>query len=417
MDKPRKNASRNRRIKRIIYGTVMVIAIAAITYGVSKLKPAAPSVDASTLLTDTVKRGTIPRQVRGIGTLVPEDIRLIPAQSEGRVEELPVKAGAEVTPDTVLVVLSNPQLEQTALEAGSQLQAAEADYASLKVRLERQMLDQKAAAATIQSDFKTAKMQSEVNETLYKQGLLSEIIWRTSKVKAEELATRNAIEEKRASIISDEVKAQLAAQEAQLAERRALFQLRKNQVEQLKVRAGIKGVVQIVQVQVGQQVTAGTNLARVADPASLKAELRVAETQVKDIALNQPAVVDTRNGVVAGRVSRIDPSAQNGTFTVDVQLTGELPKSAKPDISVEGTIELEKLENVLYVSRPVHGQERSTIKVFKYDPDGKTATQVQVKFGRGSVNIIEVLEGLREGDKIILSDTASYDNNDRIRLN
>src|SRR5262249_29048813 len=204
---------------------------------------------------------------------------------------------------------------------------------------------------------------SEVNETLYKQGLLSEIIWRTSKVKAEELATRNEIEEKRASIISDEVKAQLAAQEAQLSERRALYQLRKSQVEQLKVRAGIKGVVQIVQVQVGQQVQVGTNLARVADPASLKAELRVAETQVKDIALFQPAVIDTRNGVVAGKVSRIDPSAQNGTFTVDVQLTGELPKSAKPDISVEGTIELEKLENVLYVSRPVHGQERSTIKV------------------------------------------------------
>ncbi len=417
MDVPRKNASRNRRIKRITYGAVVIVAIAAITYGVSKLKPAAPSVDASTLLMDTVKRGTIPRQVRGIGTLVPEEIRLIPAQSEGQVMQIPVKPGAEVSSDTIIVLLSNPQLEQTALEAGSQVQAAEADYASLKVRLERQRLDQQAAAATVQSDFKTAKMQADVNESLYKQGLLSEIIWRTSKVKAEELATRNAIEDKRQSIIADDVKAQLAAQDAQLGERRALYQLRKSQVEQLKVRAGIKGVVQVVQVQVGQQVTAGTNLARVADPALLKAELRIAETQVKDIALNQPATIDTRNGVVTGRVARIDPSAQNGTFTVDVQLTGELPKGAKPDISVEGTIELEKLENILYVGRPVQGQERSAIKVFKLDPDGKAATQVQIRLGRSSVNIIEIIEGLLEGDKIVLSDTASYDSNERIRLN
>jgi HlyD family secretion protein len=417
MDVPRKNASRNRRIKRIIYSLLAVVVIAGITFGVSKLKPAAPSVDQNTLLMDNVKRGTIPRQVRGIGTLVPEEIRWIPAQSDGRVEELPVKPGAEVSPDTVLVVLSNPQLEQSTLEAGTQLKAAEADYSSLKVRLERQVLDQKAASATVQSDYSQAKMQAEVNESLYKQGLLSEILWRTSKVRADELATRKEIEEKRGHIITDEVKAQLAAQEAQLEQRRALYRLRQDQVSQLRVRAGMRGVVQVVQVQVGQQVTAGTNLTRIADPTLLKAELRIAETQVRDIALEQPASVDTRNGVIQGKVSRIDPSAQNGTFTVDVRLEGELPKGARPDISVEGTVELERLENILYVGRPVYGQERATVGIFKVDPDGKGATRVQVRLGRTSVNIIEVIDGLKEGDRIILSDTASYDNVDHIRLN
>ncbi len=417
MDVPRKNGSRNRRIKRIIYFVVAVCAIGGITYAVSKLKPAAPSVDSQTMLMDNVKRGTIPRQVRGIGTLVPEEIRWIPAQSDGRVEQLPVKPGAEVSPDTVLVVLSNPQLEQTTLEAGTQLKAAEADYSSLKVRLERQVLDQKATSATVQSEYSQAKMQAEVNESLYKQGLLAEILWRTSKVRADELATRKEIEEKRMAIMADEVKAQMAAQDAQLEQRRALFKMRQEQVSQLRVRAGMRGVVQVVQVQVGQQVTAGTNLTRIADPSLLKAELRIAETQVRDIALEQMASIDTRNGVIQGKVSRIDPSAQNGTFTVDVRLEGELPKGARPDISVEGTIELERLENILYVGRPVYGQERSTVGIFKVDPDGKGAARVQVKLGRTSVNVIEILEGLKEGDRIILSDTASYDNVDRIRLN
>jgi HlyD family secretion protein len=417
MDVPRKNASRNRKIKRVIYFMVALVAVGGITYAVSKLKPADPSVDKNTLLMDTVKRGTVPRQVRGIGTLVPEEIRWIPANSDGRVEQIPVKPGAEVSPDTVLVIMSNPQLEQLTLEAGTQLKAAESDYASLKVRLERQILDQKAAAATVKSDYTQAKMQSEVNESLYKQGLLSEILWRTSKVRADELATRKDIEEKRGNIMLDEVKAQLAAQDAQLEQRRALYKLRQDQVSQLRVRAGMRGVVQVVQVQVGQQVTAGTNLTRIADPSLLKAELRVAETQVRDIALEQPASIDTRNGVIQGKVSRIDPSAQNGTFTVDVRLEGELPKGARPDISVEGTIELERLENILYVGRPVYGQERSTVGIFKVNPDGKGASRVQVRLGRTSVNIIEVIDGLREGDQIVLSDTASYDNVDRIRLN
>lgn len=417
MDVPRKNASRKKLIKRIVYFVVAIVIVGGITFGVSKLKPAAPTVDAATMLMDTVKRGQMVRQVRGIGTLIPEEIRWIPALSDGRIEQLNVKPGAEVTPDTILVVLSNPDLEQSALEAGTQLKSAQADFASLKVRLERQVLDQKAQAATVQSDFSQAKMQAEVNETLYKQGLLSEIIWRTSKVRAEELATRREIEEKRLAIFNDEVKTQLAAQESQLEQRRALYKLRLDQVSQLRVRAGIRGVVQVVQVQVGQQVTAGTNLARVADPSLLKAELKIAETQVKDIALDQMAIIDTRNGVIQGKVSRIDPAAQNGTITVDVRLEGDLPKGARPDISVEGTIELERLENILYVGRPVYGQERSTVGIFRLDPDGKNASRVQVRLGRSSVNTIEIIDGLKEGDRIILSDTASYDSVDRIRLN
>jgi HlyD family secretion protein len=417
MDIQRKSSSRKRLIKRISLVTVTVVAIALITFGVSRLKPAAPSVEAATLLTGKVQRGPMVIQVRGLGTLVPEDIRWIPAISEGRVEEIPIKPGTEVTANTVLMKLSNPQLEQTTMEAGSQLQAGEADYASLKVRLERQVLDQKAAAATVQSDFSQAKMQAEVNETLYKQGLLSEILMKTSKVRAEELATRMDIEHKRLSIFGEEVKTQLAAQQAQLDQRRALYQLRRSQVESLNVRAGINGVVQIVQVQVGQQVTAGTNLARVADPARLKAELRVNETQVKDILIGQSVAVDTRNGIVQGKVSRIDPASQNSTVAVDVSLEGELPKGARPDMNVEGTIEIERMDNILFVNRPVQGKERSKISLFKLEDGGKSAVLTKVTLGRTSVNTIEVIDGLKEGDQVILSDTANYDGIERIRLN
>jgi len=416
MDIQRKSSSRKRLIKRISLVTVTVVAIALITFGVSRLKPAAPSVEAATLLTGKVQRGPMVIQVRGLGTLVPEDIRWIPAISEGRVEEIPIKPGTEVTANTVLMKLSNPQLEQTTMEAGSQLQAGEADYASLKVRLERQVLDQKAAAATVQSDFSQAKMQAEVNETLYKQGLLSEILMKTSKVRAEELATRMDIEHKRLSIFGEEVKTQLAAQQAQLDQRRALYQLRRSQVESLNVRAGINGVVQIVQVQVGQQVTAGTNLARVADPARLKAELRVNETQVKDILIGQSVAVDTRNGIVQGKVSRIDPASQNSTVAVDVSLEGELPKGARPDMNVEGTIEIERMDNILFVNRPVQGKERSKISLFKLEDGGKSAVLTKVTLGRTSVNTIEVIDGLKEGDQVILSDTSSLDSYDRIRV-
>lgn len=415
MDVPRKNASKKRKIKRIVYGLVTVVGIAAITYGVSRLKPALMQVDSKTVLTGTVTRGPMVRNVRGIGTLIPENIRWIPAQSEGQVQELLVKPGAEVNADSILVILSNPQLEQSALEAGSQLQAGEADYKSLAVRLERQVLDQKAAAATIQSNYSQAKMEAEVNESLHKQGLLSELTFKKSKMLADELATRNEIEQKRLQIFADEVKTQLAAQQAQLEQRRALYELRKRQVAELRVRAGIKGVVQVVPVQVGQQVTAGTNLARVADPSVLKAELRIAET-TKDLAIGQVAMIDTRNGIVQGHVVRIDPAAQNATIAVDVQLDGELPKNARPDMNVEGTITLQQLDNILYVNRPVQGQENSKVGLFRIEPDGVTAVRVTVQLGVSAVNTIEVRDGLKEGDKIILSDTSNFDNTDRIQL-
>ncbi|MBI3653992.1 MAG: HlyD family efflux transporter periplasmic adaptor subunit [Acidobacteria bacterium] len=417
MDIPRKSAARKRLLKRLVFGTLLVVAVGLITFGVARLKPAAPSVEASTVLTDTVKRGSMLRQVRGLGTLVPEDIRLIPARNEGRVEAIPLKPGVAVKADTVLIKLSNPQLEQTAMEAGSQLQASEADYASLKVRLERQVLDQKAAAATVQSDFSQAKMQAEVNETLYKQGLLAEILWRTSKVKAEELATRNEIELKRLSIFAEEVKTQLAAQQAQLDQRRALYQLRRNEVEALTVRAGTSGVLQAVEVQVGQQVTSGTNLARVVDPTRLKAELKINETQVKDLLIGQTVSIDTRNGLIPGKVSRIDPAAQNGTFTIDVSLEGALPNGARPNLTVDGTVEIERLENILYVGRPVQGKDHSKISLFKLEEGGKSAVRTSVTLGRSSVSTIEIVDGLHEGDKVILSDTAAYDNTEYLRLN
>ncbi|HVF90393.1 MAG TPA: HlyD family efflux transporter periplasmic adaptor subunit [Blastocatellia bacterium] len=393
-----------------------VAALALITAFVSRLKPAAPSVEANILYPDTVKRGSMLRQVRGLGTLVPEEIRLIPALSEGRVERILVRPGATVTAGTVLLELSNPQLEQNALEAESQLQGALAEYTSLRVRLESQTLDQKAAAATVRANFSEAKLQAEVNEELAKQGLIADLNRKVSKVRAEELSIRNDIEEKRLNISREAVKAQLAVQQSRVEELRALAGLRRKQVNELSVRAGINGVLQLMQVQEGQQVTPGTNLARVANPDALKAELRIAETQAKDILIGQPVTVDTRNGVIQGSVSRIDPAVQNGTVTVDVALTGELPKGARPDLSVDGTIELERLESVLYMGRPVHGQENSQIGIFRIEPDGQEAVRVTVRLGRSSVNAVEILDGLKEGDKVILSDTSQWDSSERIRL-
>lgn len=416
MDIPRKSAARNRRIKRIIYGVVGVAVIGAITLGVSRLKPASPTVDRATVWVDTVKRGSMLRQVRGLGTLVPEDIRWIPATTEGRVEKRLVKPGAIVKPETVLIELSNPTLEQDVLAADAQLKAAEASYENLKVQIETQFLNQKAQAATVQADYSQAKIQAEVNEDLSKKGLVPELTYRLTKVRAEELTVRNQIEHDRLSKVTESAKAQLAVQQAEIDRLRSMAALRHSQLDALHVRAGIAGVVQVVLFEVGAQVTPGTNLARVADPGHLKAELKIPETQTKDITIGQPATIDTRNGLIQGRVSRIDPSVQNGTRTVDVELKGELPKGAVPDLSVDGTVELERLENVLYVGRPVQGQENSTIGIFKLDPDGKTATRVHVKLGRSSVSTIEILDGLKEGDQVILSDMSAQDNTERIRL-
>lgn len=417
MDIPRKTAARNKKIRRIIYAAVVLAAIPLITLGLSRLKPAAPSVDAGQVWPDVVKRGPMLRSVRGLGTLVPEEIRFIPAASSGRVERRLLQPGTNVSADTVLFELSNPELEQQSMEADSQLASAQAAFENRKVELESTILNQQALAATVQADYSQAKLTAESNESLYKQGLLPELQLKLSRTRAQELATRNGIEEKRLAINTEALKTQLAVQQALLDQARELAKLRRRQLEELKVRAGISGVLQEVLVQVGQQVEPGTNLARVADPKRLKADVKIAETQAKDIQIGQTATIDTRNGIVPGHVIRIDPAVINGTVTVDIRLEGELPKGARPDLSVNGTVELEKLDDVLYVGRPAFGTENSTVSLFRYDPDGKTADRVQVKFGRSSVNQIEILEGLRVGDKVILSDTSQWDNVNRIRLN
>jgi len=410
--------ARQRRTRRIAYGAAGAVAVLLITLGLSRLKPAAPSVDRGTLVIDTVKRGGMLRQVRGLGTLVPEELRWIPAATEGRVERIVVQPGSTVSPDTIILELSNPELEMQALDAESQLRAAEAQHAELKVRLESQHLDQEAAAASVQADYAQARMRADTDQLLAEQGLVADLNRKLSRVAADQLENRNRIEQRRLAIAGDSIKAQLAGQQAQVEQKRVLARLRRNQVKAQAVRAGIGGMLQQVPVEVGQRVAPGTILAKVAEQNRLKAVIKVAETQAKDIQIGQPASIDTRNGVVEGRVSRVDPAAQNGTVTVDVALTSELPKGARPDLSVDGTVELERLENILYVGRPAQGgQGPGPVGLFKLEEGGSTATRVTVRLGRASVSTVEVVGGLKEGDQVILSDTSAYDAVDRIRLN
>ena len=410
--------ARQRRTRRITYGAAAAVAVLLITLGLSRLKPAAPSVDRGTLVIDTVKRGGMLRQVRGLGTLVPEELRWIPAATEGRVERIVVQPGSTVSPDTIILELSNPELEMQALDAESQLRAAEAQHAELKVRLESQHLDQEAAAASVQADYAQARMRADTDQQLADQGLVADLNRKLSRVAADQLENRNRIEQRRLAIAGDSIKAQLAGQQAQVEQKRVLARLRRNQVKAQAVRAGIGGMLQQVPVEVGQRVAPGTILAKVAEQNRLKAVIKVAETQAKDIQIGQPASIDTRNGIVDGRVSRVDPAAQNGTVTVDVALTSELPKGARPDLSVDGTVELERLENILYVGRPAQGgQGPGPVGLFKLEEGGSTATRVTVRLGRASVSTVEVVGGLKEGDQVILSDTSAYDAVDRIRLN
>ncbi|MFL6212349.1 MAG: efflux RND transporter periplasmic adaptor subunit [Blastocatellia bacterium] len=417
MDVPRQGAKKKKQIKKVLYGAVLIAVIGTVTFAVSRLKPAAPSVDPNTLYKGTVTRGTFVRQVRGLGTLVPEEIRYVPAQNAGRVEKRFLQQGATVSAGTVLVELTNPELEQALADAQSQYRGAEANLATVKAQVGRQVTDQQATLFQVRSDYKKAKMQYEVNADLGKKGLKSDLEVKLSEIAASDLENRVKIEEERLRAIGEEVKARIAAEDERVRQIKEGVDLKRKQVDSLKVRAGIDGVLQLLQVEVGQQVTVGQNIARVANPSRLKAELRIAETQTRDIAIGQPVQVDTRNGVIPGKVSRIDASAQNGTIGVDVTLEGELPKGARSDMSVDGTIELEKLENVLYVNRPVHGQDNATIGLFKVTPDGRSASRVTVRLGRSSVSAIEILEGLKEGDVVILSDTSQWDNNPEIRLN
>lgn len=416
MDIQRPSNARAKKIRRIVYGTVALMLLGGVTYALSKLKPAAPSVDAGTLWPGTVKRGPMIRDVRGLGTLVPEDIRWIAAQTDARVERWVLRPGAIVKPDSIIMELSDPTLQQTALDAELQLKGAEADMANLRVQVDSDLMNQKATEASVRSDYEQAKIQHNVDVQLVKEGLTSQLIESLSRVKEQQLAIRVQLEGDKTRIATDSARARLAGQQAKIDESKALYQLKKSQLEALHVRAGIEGVLQLVPVEVGQHVTPGTNLARVADPKKLKAEIKIAETQAKDVAPLQKATIDTRNGIVGGHVSRIDPSVINGTVTVDVTIDDPLPPGARPDLSVDGTVTLENLKDVLFVERPVHGQSDSTIGLFKIIDDGSDAVRVNVKLGRSSVNTIEVLDGLKVGDKVILSDMSAWDAFDRIRL-
>jgi HlyD family secretion protein len=416
MDIQRPSNARAKKIRRIIYGTVALLLVGGVTYGLSKLRPAAPSVDRATIWPDEVKRGPMLREVRGLGTLVPEDIRWVAAQTDAHVDKWVLRPPAIVKPGSIIMELSDPTVQKDAVDAEYQLKGAEADYDNLKVQVNSDLMSQKATEASVRSEYEQARIQHETDEKLANEGLTSRLIERQSKVKSEQLAIRLQLEAERTKIATDSAKARLAAQQAKVEQMKALYQLKKSQVEALHVRAGIDGVLQLLPVDVGQHVTPGMNLARVADPKKLRAEVKIAETQAKDVMPGQMATIDTRNGIVNGHVSRVDPSVINGTVTVDVTIDDPLPPGARPDLSVDGTITLENLRDVLYVGRPVHGQADSTIGIFKIIEDGSEAVRVNVKLGRSSVNTIEILQGLKVGDKVILSDMSAWDNFDRVRL-
>ncbi len=418
MDIQRPSNARAKKIRRIAYGTIAVMLLGGVTYALSKLKPAAPTVDKGTVWTDTVKRGPMLREVRGLGTLVPVDIRWITAQTDSRVDHWVLRPGAIVNPNSIIMELSDPTLQQTALDAEYQLKGSEADLANLRVQVDSDLMNQKASEAQVRSDYEQAKINHDVKVKLVAEGLESSLNEQLTRVQVEQLAIRLQLEGERTKIATDSANAKLAAQQAKIDQMRALYELKKSQLDALHVRAGISGVLQLVPVDEGQHVTAGTNLARVADPKKLKAEIKIAETQAKDVVIGQKASIDTRNGIADGHVSRIDPSVINGTVTVDVMMDQPFPpgSGARPDLSVDGTITLENLKDVLYVGRPVHGQSDSTIGLFKLVDDGSEAVRVNVKLGRSSVNTIEILDGLKVGDTVILSDMSAWDAFDRVRL-
>jgi HlyD family secretion protein len=412
------SVKRKKRQKQMLLGAAAVLAVVGITLGVGTLKPAAPSVEYTTIWPDTVKRGSMMRQVRGLGTLVPipEDVRLIPAETDVRVERVIVLPGTPVTPDTVIMELSNPTVSQEAIASDLDVKSAEAEYHNTQAKVNSELGVTKAEAATVEAEYENAKRDAEANKELNKIGVLSDSALKASLAKAHEMEVRRKIEEERIAESTEAIKTQMAVQQANIDQKHAMAQLRNRQLDALKVRAGISGVLQELPVQVGQRVAQGTILAKVVQPDHLKAELKIPETQAKDIVIGQNAEIDTHNGVVKGRVSRIDPAVLNGTVTVDVKLDEAAPKGARPDLSVDGTITLEKLDNVLYVGRPAFGQEKSTVSMFKIDPDGKGANRTPVELGRSSVNTIEVIRGLKEGDQVILSDMSRWDNQERIRL-
>jgi multidrug resistance efflux pump len=418
MDIARPEFKLQQRRRQIVLFGVGAVVVAAVSIGVMRLKPAAPSLERGTVWTDVVKRGSMLRQVRGPGSLMPvqEAVRQVPAETEATVVRIRVLPGTQVQADTILLEMSNSQVEQAAIDAQLQLKAAEAEYQSLRVRLDSDLMTQKAGAATVNADYSQAQRQADTDKALYELGVISGLAYKSSKGKADELTTRNDLEGQRLAINKKAVETQLAQEQAKVDQARTLAALKQKQLDALRVRAGITGVLVDLPMQVGQHVQPGTMLAKVVQPEHLMAALKIAETQARDVQFGEPASIDTHNGVISGTVMRVDPAVQNGTVTVDVKLTGDLPRGARPDLSVDGTIDLERLDNVLYVGRPAFGQENSTISLFRLDTDGKEAARVPIKVGRESVNSIQIFERLHEGDTVILSDMSRWDKTDRIRL-
>jgi HlyD family secretion protein len=430
MDIARPDISRKKKRNRALGLAAALATVAALTLGVAHLKPASPSIDKGTISCDTVKRGEMLREVRGNGALVPMDIRWVPAPCAGRIEKILVQAGQAVKEDTVLIELSDPATEQDAVSAQAELKAEEANLEKLRVQVESDRLTQQAAVATAESNYKQAKIDYDVNAALAKDGLVAQMTVDQSQAKSEELKKLFDIETSRMEMVPRSAKAQMDAQEAKVEQLRAEFEQKRRLADSLKVRAGIDGIVQKLGddsqmsaqgstgdlLQIGQQVLAGANLARISDPNRLKAVIKIAETQVRDVALGQSVAVDTRNGIIPGHVIRVDPAAENGVVAVAVALDGPLPKGARPDQTVDGTIQLERLEDVLYVGRPVNGAADSRVSLFKVIDSGSAAVRVPVHLGRTSVSSIEILEGLRAGDQVVLSDMSAYDAQDRLRL-
>jgi HlyD family secretion protein len=419
MDISRPDIKQKKMRRQVLLAGCGVVVLGLIAFFVTRLKPAAPEVDRATVWTDAVKRGPLLRQVRGPGTLVPREdkIRLIPAETAATVVRIRVLPGAKVEPTTVLLDLVDPQLQQELLDAQLQLKGAQADYINTRAKVQSDLMDQKAVGATVGADYSQAQLQARTDKSLFDLGVISGLTYSASKGKADELTTRNDLEKQRLTLNEKAIETQLAVQQTKVEQAKALLALKQRQQDALSVRAGISGVLVELDHQVGEHVDVGTTLAKVVQPDQLKASLKIAETQARDIQIGQPAEVDTHNGVIDGKVMRIDPGVLNGTVTVDVELAGALPLGARPDLSVDGTIDLDRMADVLFVGRPAFGNENSTISLFKLGADGKTAVRVPVKVGRASVNSIQVIEGLQDGDTVILSDMSRWDNTDRIRLN
>jgi HlyD family secretion protein len=416
MDVARPDFARKKKLRLALYGASALIVLPAVTIGVARLKPAAPVVERASVSIDSVRRGEMIREVGGLGTLVPVDIRWTAAQSSARVDRIVLESGSRVKRDSVILELSDPQLQRDAMDAEYSYKASQADLANLKVQLASSLLAQKSAAADVESEYQQDKLQADADKQLAAQGLQSVLIAQKSAVAAQQLAVKRDLVRQQVEIADEAAKAQIAAQEAHLDQQRVLYELKKSQMDSLQVRAGLDGVLSAVSVDVGQQVTAGTNLVRVADPSHLKATIQIPETQAKDLVIGQKATIDTHNGIVPGRVSRIDAAVVNGMVATDVEMDGPEPPGARPDLSVDGTIEIERLPNILYVARPVQGQDDASVGLFKLVDGGSAAVRVTVRLGRSSVNTVEVIQGLQTGDQVIVSDMSAWDAYDRVRL-